>query len=421
MHFQQDHQPPADVFVNPTGHCEQGEIRQTLHVCTSCHQPEMPLHPLIPCAYCPRTYHLACLPPDFTSVGPNWRCPHHRCNVCLMTSSPGSPDGILCQCTQCLGLYCLEHVPPHSQRISNLEAVSYIPAAGVILINCGHCETLLQRRRHQYSALQLRTNSDKVPRILAAEKLHSSPRRRNSDADTKRRNDSLSMTTEELDGLSETERRNKELVEQYNFAAPDDCLRATIKELASQRAITQRELADYVGVSKSTISKYLNGKLKGTGIKSVEPKLSEWLENYYEELRKNEFERKQQRLKQLEQVNKVYSQSPYLSNSYLQFAPVYTQPVNVIASVNKVAYANSSSHDNSSLLSTPLISLTAPNVAPLMTCNPPTLVINECVGNPGDGVLSNPLSYQASEIDFDLNSRESDTFENRQSNFVNEL
>jgi hypothetical protein len=57
-----------------------------------------------------------------------------------------------------------------------------------------------------------------------------------------------SMTFDDMDTLSETERRNKELVLQYNFNTPDESLRVTIKELASQHAVTQRELADYVGV-----------------------------------------------------------------------------------------------------------------------------------------------------------------------------
>jgi predicted XRE-type DNA-binding protein len=66
----------------------------------------------------------------------------------------------------------------------------------------------------------------------------------------------FSITSDDYDILSETERRNKELVEQYNFATPDDSLRATIKELATQRAITQRELADYVGVRYISVSRF---------------------------------------------------------------------------------------------------------------------------------------------------------------------
>jgi hypothetical protein len=85
------------------------------------------------------------------------------------------------------------HLPPLTQRIPDHEIASYIPANGVVLINCGNCEVIQQRHRQQNSAFQQTKPSPEVHPTNNFERLRSSPGRRNSDAETKRRRDSLRL------------------------------------------------------------------------------------------------------------------------------------------------------------------------------------------------------------------------------------
>jgi hypothetical protein len=142
-------------------------------------------------------------------------------------------------------------------------------------------------------------------------------------------------------------------------------------------------------------------------------------------LRKNELKRQQQRFQQQQQqdLTKVYFHNQRPLTPYFPLSQVHTSPLNVLPSVHKINYTSSNAPDDVPPLMpvpTPGVSLAVMNTLPLTTGNPPTLINNNNNNNNNEGFVNNDdcllnnlaSSNQSNEIEFDINWRETYTYDN---------
>eukprot|EP00029_Vermamoeba_vermiformis_P003237 TRINITY_DN1362_c0_g1_i1.p1 TRINITY_DN1362_c0_g1~~TRINITY_DN1362_c0_g1_i1.p1 ORF type:complete len:479 (-),score=14.97 TRINITY_DN1362_c0_g1_i1:44-1351(-) len=251
--------------------------------CTRCHNAGKIGVSMLGCAACNAVYHIQCLGWNFVPFVPNrWFCPQHWTSCCRICAAQNAlPQEPQKRCFACGSIYCAIHLHTQSTRYSNsgddsLFACSYcldenmVPLSNKRKIEDQEDDSSQEREKKRPKLANQPAITAKLPISNKDKKAAISVEMMNQIIS------SLSPSAPPLHVQAAPIRKKKRA---DVCETPDQQLIKKIKDALVAHQLHQKDLADILEVSPSTISSYFNNKSRSNGWKDLETKLSEWLQN----------------------------------------------------------------------------------------------------------------------------------------------
>jgi hypothetical protein len=217
----------------PTTHCFLKYDIQC-HVCGRSDGP-----PLVECGYCPKVFHVQCLPSNSFGISPALRriCPYHRCIIC------GSAQ-FLYRCVLCVNSFCPSHKPRVVEYVN--KVIKEVDERDPYRCNFIFCPCKFSRHI-PYLSFKLRHQE----RVFVCERKHSYSFHEENDESQKniqQTENALSKDHQFRHGADPLVAENVVSCSEQDITKPDPTLVAYLRQFMTESNLLQKDLAEELRV-----------------------------------------------------------------------------------------------------------------------------------------------------------------------------